>query len=151
MPQPMPTRPADPGGGRAPRPVRAVQRWCAALAALTLAAGLALQLFERDPLVDLAGSALYTAFIGLLIACLAPRWPARRPALLAVAVSAAIELAQLTGVPAVLVEAMPPLRFVFGSSFDAFDLLGYAVGGLLVWGVRRAIGPAAPAEPQHAP
>lgn len=141
MPQPTP-RPA----GARPT-ARAVRRRCAALAALTLAAGLGLQLLERNPLVDVAGSALYTAFVGLLIALLVPLWQAWRPAALAVAVSALIELAQLTSLPAALVDAVPPLRLVLGGSFDALDLVGYAAGGLLVWGVRRAIGEVGVAAP----
>lgn len=122
---------------------------CALAAGATLATGLALQLLERTPLVDLAGGALYTLLVGLLLAFLAPAWPALRLATVAYGMSAAIELLQLTGLPQALVEAAPPLRLVLGSSFDPLDLLAYAVGAAAVWAVRAFIGRPAAVDAQE--
>lgn len=118
---------------------RRVRWWCAGLAVATLLVGLVLQLVPRNIVIDLAGGILYTLLLALLITFLAPRWPSWRPAVLAFGLSALIELSQLTGIPALLVQAFTPLRLVFGSSFDPLDFVAYAIGGLLAWLVRRAI------------
>ena len=55
-------------------------------------------------------------------------WPRGRPLIvgsLAAGWCIAVELLQLTGLPARWGAAWPPLRFVFGSGFDARDLVVY--------------------------
>lgn len=77
---------------------------------------------------DLAGGVLYAALATLLVALAAP---AARPAVVggtALALCVAVELAQLTGLPARAVDAAPPLRYVLGTTFHAPDLAAYAVG-----------------------
>lgn len=100
----------------------------AATAVVVLLTGLALQLLDRTVATDLAGSALYACLAGLVVAIVRPSLPAWAVASIAFGLSAAVELLQLTGLPSRLVEAVPPLRLVFGSSFDALDLVGYALG-----------------------
>ncbi|SFR69397.1 Protein of unknown function [Agromyces sp. CF514] len=110
----------------------------AAAAAVVLLAGLALQLLDRTVAVDLAGSALYACLVGLVIAIAWPRLPSWIVAVAGFGVSAAVELLQLTGIPAHIVDAVAPLRLVFGSSFDPLDLVGYAIGAVLLLAVHAA-------------
>ncbi|GAA1782830.1 DUF2809 domain-containing protein [Agromyces lapidis] len=114
----------------------------AATAAVVLLVGLVLQLQGRTVAIDLAGSALYACLVGLVIAVVRPSSPAWAIAVAGFGVSAAVELLQLTGVASRLVDAVPPLRLVFGSSFDPVDFIGYALGALLLLGlvpVARAV------------
>ncbi|MET4156716.1 DUF2809 domain-containing protein [Agromyces sp. PvR057] len=111
----------------------------AATAAVVLLAGLCLQLLDRTVAIDLAGSALYACLVGLVVAIARPRLAGWLVAVIAFAASAAIELLQLTGVPAAVVAAMPPLRLVFGSSFDPLDLVGYAIGAVLLFAMLSAV------------
>jgi hypothetical protein len=101
-------------------------------AVVCLALGLGLQLLERSPLIDVLGSMLYVVFIGLLILV---AWPALRAvviASIAFAMATLVELLQLTGIPDVVVDALPPARLVFGSEFDPLDLIAYVGGALLL-------------------
>ena len=56
------------------------------------------------------------------------------------AVCAAIELAQLTGIPAHLTEVWWPARLVLGTTFHAPDLVWYVIGVALVARVDASIG-----------
>ncbi|MFF2277787.1 DUF2809 domain-containing protein [Agromyces sp. NPDC058126] len=107
----------------------------AATAAVVLLVGLGLQLFDRTVVIDLAGSALYACLVGLVIAIVRPSLPAWAVAVAGFGVSAAVELLQLTGLPSRIVDAVPPLRLVFGSSFDPLDLVGYVLGAVLLLGL----------------
>lgn len=107
----------------------------AATAAVVLLVGLGLQLQGRTVAIDLAGSALYACLVGLVIAIMRPGLPAWIIAASAFGVSATIELLQLTGLPSRVVDAVPPLRLVFGSSFDPLDLVGYAFGAVVLLGI----------------
>ena len=104
-------------------------------AALVIALGLAVHyLLGGEPAAFLA-DALYAVLIALLVMLLAPR---TRPAVVAgvaFAVCALIELAQLSGLPAALAQAVPPAALVFGSGFAWGDLVAYALGVLAVFGV----------------
>ncbi|GAA1825751.1 DUF2809 domain-containing protein [Agromyces salentinus] len=111
---------------------------CAIAAVIVLLAGLGLQLLDRTVAIDLAGSALYACLVGLLVAIVRPGLSSAVIAVTGFAVSAAVELLQLTGLPGLLVDAVPPLRLVFGSSFDPLDLVGYAIGALLLFALHAA-------------
>ncbi|HZW41710.1 MAG TPA: DUF2809 domain-containing protein [Agromyces sp.] len=95
--------------------------------------GVLLQLLDRSPVVDVAGSVLYVGFAGMLLAALWPALSSAAIAAVAFAFAAAVELLQLTGVPQAIVAAFPPARLLFGSSFDPFDLLAYAGGAVLLY------------------
>jgi hypothetical protein len=94
---------------------------------------------------DLAGGVAYAVLVVLLLALLRPAAPAARPAAVGLGVCVLIELAQLTGLPAAVVEAVPPARFVLGTTFWAGDLAAYTagavLGGLLVAAVQQATRP----------
>jgi hypothetical protein len=71
------------------------------------------------------GDVLYTVMVYLVLAAARPRTQPRTLAIGAFAISFAIELFQLSGIPA----AMPRiLHLVFGTTFAWHDVLCYAVG-----------------------
>ncbi|MFG2672945.1 DUF2809 domain-containing protein [Streptomyces sp. NPDC048445] len=116
-------------------PARAV---AAGAAVVTVAAGLGVRTVADGDLAKYAGDALYTVLICALVALCAPR---ARPVVVAgtgLAVSWAVELLQLTGAPAELSRRSAVARLVLGSTFNAPDLLWYAVGAAGVWGVLTA-------------
>ena len=67
---------------------------------------------------------------------------------MALAVSWAVELAQLTGIPADLSRHSMPARLVLGSTFNAPDLLWYVVGAGLAWAVHSGMVSASAREPR---
>ncbi|GAA4621996.1 DUF2809 domain-containing protein [Cellulomonas oligotrophica] len=77
---------------------------------------------------DLAGGALYAALVQLLVLLVAPRTRPPVAGAVALGLCTAVELAQLTGLPASAVAAWPPLHYVLGSTFSAPDLPAYAAG-----------------------
>ncbi|WP_232531718.1 ribosomal maturation YjgA family protein [Microbacterium halophytorum] len=77
---------------------------------------------------DFAADALYAVLIYLLVAFVAPRWPARASGVAAFAWCAAVEAFQLTGLPEAWGLAWRPLMLVFGTVFSWWDLVAYAVG-----------------------
>ncbi|WP_421735800.1 DUF2809 domain-containing protein [Cellulomonas sp.] len=128
----VPFRGTNPSREERPR-----QRTLAALAAVGLVVvGLAISRLD-GPLADKAGDALYAAFVYALLVVVAPH--ARRWTVAAVAfgVCALVELAQLTGIPAAVVDAVPAARYALGTTFVALDLVAYAVGAALAAFVRR--------------
>src|SRR4051794_33021092 len=99
-----------------------MSRVAVAVAALvTIAAGLGIRASLDGPFAKYTGDALYTVLLYLVVLLAAPK---ARPAVVApisLAVSWAIEFAQLTDLPQVL-------RPILGSIFNPPDLLWYAVG-----------------------
>ncbi|GIG37657.1 ribosomal maturation YjgA family protein [Cellulomonas pakistanensis] len=99
--------------------------------AVVVVLGLATARLGSGGTADALGDALYAALVLLLVALAAPRWPRAVRAGVAVALCWAVELLQLTGVPAAASSAWPPLRYLLGTTFVATDLLWYAVGVLV--------------------
>ncbi len=98
---------------------------------LVIGAGLGLQLGRGSSIVDHAGNILYAAAVYLGICLVAP---AARPMLVfaaALGICVAVELFQLTPIPAHLGEQFRWSRLVFGSRFAWPDLVGYGIGVLL--------------------
>jgi len=102
-----------------------------AAAVLVVAAGLATARLATGAAGDALGDALYAALVLLLVTLVLPGRSRGAQAGTAIALCWAVELAQLTGVPAAAAAAWPPLRYVLGTTFVATDLLWYAVGVLL--------------------
>jgi len=120
------------GGARTALRIRA---FAAGAAASTVLAGLAVRAFMDGDLAKYAGDALYAVLICALVAVIAP---GARPAVTAgtgLVFSWAVELLQLTGVPAELSRHSTVARLVLGSTFNAPDLLWYAVGAGFAWAV----------------
>ena len=88
--------------------------------------------------------------IYLLMAAVAPRIPCALIAAAALAVCTAVELLQLSPLPAALGEIFPPARLVFGTTFGMLDLVSYGTGvlaaGLLDGMLRRRLGARRPGK-----
>ncbi|MGO2660387.1 ribosomal maturation YjgA family protein [Mycetocola reblochoni] len=98
-----------------------------AAAVVVVAAGLAAHRLGWGPVAD----GCYTALLYLLIAVALPRVRPIAVGASAVLLSAAVELFQLTPVPAELSARFTLARLALGTSFDALDLLWYLAGGVI--------------------
>ncbi|GAA3391124.1 DUF2809 domain-containing protein [Streptomyces roseoviridis] len=105
---------------------------------LTVAAGLGARSAAAGDWAVYAGDALYTVLVGALVVLVAPRLRPVPAAGAALALSWAVELFQLTGVPAALAAHSALVPLVLGTTFNAPDLLWYAVGAAVVWAVYGA-------------
>jgi hypothetical protein len=111
---------------------------CAA-ALSTLAAGLGTRAVTTGEVAKYAGDALYTVLVHVLLILVAPRVAPSVAAVTALGFSCAAELFQLTGIPAALAVHSLAARLVLGSTFNAPDLLWYAVGAALSALVQTAV------------
>jgi hypothetical protein len=112
------------------RPIRS-RRLALALAALPLVpVGLAVARGTDGPAGAFAGDALYAALVYAVVAAVAVRVRPAAVAGLASLFCAAVELFQLTGIPAGLAEAVPVVSLVLGTTFQWSDLLAYALGAV---------------------
>jgi hypothetical protein len=102
-----------------------------ALVPVTIAAGLGARAILGGLPAKLAGDALYTALLHVLVLVARPDTRPRTAAAIALGASVAIELAQLTPYPAWLSSKHLILRLIFGTTFGFEDLLGYALGAAL--------------------
>ncbi|MEU1085226.1 DUF2809 domain-containing protein [Streptomyces sp. NPDC005576] len=122
----------------APRPSAPRTRAVAVAAAvLTVATALAVRAFAGGDFAKYAGDALYTVLVHAVVVFVAPRVRPPLAAGAALAFSCAVEFAQLTCVPATLSARSGVARLVLGSTFNAPDLLWYAVGAAFAWWVHR--------------
>lgn len=100
-----------------------------AIAGLVIAAGLLTHLGGSGPIADRTGDALYSVMVYLVIAIAFPRASVVMVGVIALALCAAIEVFQLTGLPALWAQGFWPVRLVLGVGFDPGDLVAYALGG----------------------
>ena len=97
--------------------------------------GLAARFLLPAGLADIAGGALYTVLIYLVVGLIKPAWRPFRVAIWAFCVSTLVELLQLTALPSALSAVVPPIRLVLGTTFSLTDLPAYALGAFLIlWG-----------------
>ncbi|MEU1262270.1 ribosomal maturation YjgA family protein [Streptomyces cellulosae] len=134
-----PARPAGESGPPAPGATGRTRLLAAVAALVTVGAGLGLRALATGDVAKYGGDALYTLLILTLVVLLAPRSTPARAAGAALAVSWAVELLQLTGLPAELSARSTAARLVLGSTFNAPDLLWYAVGACGGWLALRGI------------
>ncbi len=134
-----PARPADRSGPAAPKATGRTRLLAAVAALVTVGAGLGLRAVVTGDVAKYGGDALYTLLILTLVVVLAPRSTPARAAGIALAVSWAVELLQLTGLPAGLSARSTAARLVLGSTFNAPDLFWYAVGACAGWLALRAV------------
>ncbi|MFJ3145779.1 DUF2809 domain-containing protein [Streptomyces halstedii] len=125
--------------GPASIPAAAVRAAAAAAAVLTVAAGLGVRAVSGGEVAKYAGDALYTVLIHTLVVLLVPRVRPLTAAGTALALSWAVELVQLTDLPAELSRHSTAARLVLGSTFNAPDLFWYAVGAALAWAVHTRL------------
>jgi hypothetical protein len=108
-------------------------------AAVVVLAGLAARAALPPALGGPVGDALYATLVVVLVVLVRPRTAPAVAALTGLALCVAVELFQLTGVPAALGAWWPPARLVLGTTFWAPDLLRYAVGAAAGWGLCAAL------------
>ncbi|MFJ3979452.1 DUF2809 domain-containing protein [Streptomyces sp. NPDC090021] len=121
-------------GGSAAAPAAGRIRLVAAAAAvLTVGAGLGLRAVAAGNVAKYGGDALYTVLLVALVVLVVPRWTPLRAAGTALAVSWAVELFQLSSLPAELSRQSVAARLVLGSTFNAPDLFWYVVGAAGGW------------------
>lgn len=101
--------------------------------------GLALHFLVPGDFASLSADALYAALVYLVLALVLPRAGQHWLALTAFALSAFVELAQLTGIPGQLAVGFPPSRLLLGTTFSALDLVAYAAGAAAAWLVDRTL------------
>ncbi|MFJ6180104.1 DUF2809 domain-containing protein [Streptomyces sp. NPDC092295] len=99
-------------------------------AVLTVGAGLGIRGVGGGDVVKYGGDALYTVLVYTLVVLVAPRVRPLVAGGVALGFSWAVELLQLTGLPAELAARSVLARLVLGSTFNAPDLLWYAVGAV---------------------
>ncbi|MFP3714199.1 DUF2809 domain-containing protein [Puerhibacterium sp. TATVAM-FAB25] len=102
-------------------------------AALVVVAGLGARAALPPALGGPAGDALYATLVVVLVVLLRPRTAPAVAAAVGLALCVAVELFQLTGVPATLADRWPLARLVLGTTFGAPDLLRYAAGAAAGW------------------
>lgn len=112
----------------------------AAAAVLTVVAGLSVRSVLTGDLAKYAGDALYALLIFWLVLVVAPRTRGWVAAAVAYGVSVAVELFQLTGIPAELGAHSTLARLVLGTTFNAPDLPFYAVGAAAGWALHHLAG-----------
>jgi hypothetical protein len=107
---------------------------------LTIATGLGARAWLAGLPAKVAGDALYTVLLYVLVVLVRPAVRPVHAFAIALGVSVAVELAQLTPYPAWLSSKHVLLRLVFGTTFGFVDIAGYvlgAVGAVAVHGVLR--------------
>jgi hypothetical protein len=108
-------------------------RWIALAAApVVVALGLGSRAVLGGLPAKIAGDALYTVLLYVLVLVVRPRTRPVRAGLVALGLSFAVELAQLTPYPAWLSSKHVLLRLVFGETFGFIDLGSYVVGFAVV-------------------
>lgn len=128
----------------------------AAVAVAVVGAGLGIRVVAEGDVAKYGGVALYAVLVYVLVVLAAPRVRPVVAGAAAFAFSCAVELVQLSGVTAGPAERSVVVRLVLGSTFNAPDLLWYAVGAALAasahtWAVgRRAARERRPGAPRAA-
>ncbi|MFD7092278.1 DUF2809 domain-containing protein [Streptomyces sp. NPDC059896] len=122
-------------------------------ALLTVGAGLGIRGVGGGggDVVKYGGDALYTVLVYTLVVVAAPRVRPLVAGGVALGFSWAVELFQLTALPAELAARSVFARLVLGSTFNAPDLLWYAVGALVAGLGHAGLGHAASARRRRDP
>ncbi|WP_187292829.1 DUF2809 domain-containing protein [Beutenbergia cavernae] len=120
MGDPGETSAALPGPGR---------RRAALVLAGAVVVGLAIQLVRDLPGSDVAGTLAYGVAAVGLAGVLWPRRGALLPGVVGTGAATAVELAQLTGIPAALAAHVPAVSLLLGRSFDPVDVITLVAGG----------------------
>jgi hypothetical protein len=109
-------------------PALRARRAALLLVPATIAAGLGSRAVLGGLPAKMAGDALYTVLIYVLVVVVRPGVRLSRAFAIALGLSFAVELAQLTPYPAWLSSKHVILRLIFGTTFGFVDLAGYVVG-----------------------
>ncbi|MDM7832336.1 DUF2809 domain-containing protein [Cellulomonas edaphi] len=133
----IPSTSVAPGDSR--QAVRRPRALLAAIAAVVVVAGLSVAHWGSAPWADPVGDALYASLVYVLVLVVAPRISPSSAALITAGACSAVELLQLTEVSTSLVESVPALRYVLGTTFSTVDLLVYLAAAALAALVDRAL------------
>jgi hypothetical protein len=109
----------------------------AAAALLTVAVGLAVHTYGDGWLAGYVGDALYTVMVHALLMAVRPVIRPAVAACWALGISWTVEFLQLTDIPAQLSAAVPLMRLVVGTTYNAPDLVAYVVGAGAAYLVHR--------------
>jgi uncharacterized protein DUF2809 len=120
-----------------PPPTRTIRIIAALAGAGALALAFGIRALADGPLEQHSGTALYASLSYAIVVFI---WPRIRP--LAAFAGAtgfcwAVEVFQLTGIPAALSARSIVARLVLGVTFDPVDLIWYPVGALIFMGLHR--------------
>lgn len=91
--------------------------------------GLAVQPFRALAWTDGVGTIAYAAAAVAVVALVMPHRGALLPGAIGTGLALAVEILQLTGLPAAASERFPPITLLLGSSFDPVDVLLLILGG----------------------
>jgi hypothetical protein len=116
-----------------------VRSWPLLAVPVVIAAGLGSRTVLAGLPGKIAGDALYTVLIYVLALAVRPALRTSRAVAIALGLSFAVELAQLTPYPAWLSSKHVILRLVFGTTFGFLDLAGYVVGAIVSAAVHAAL------------
>lgn len=111
----------------------------AAAAILTVAVGLLVHTYGDGWLAGYVGDALYTVMVYALVVAVRPAIGPAVAAWWAVGISWAVEFLQLTDIPAQLSAAVPLMRLVVGTTYNALDLVAYVFGATTAYLVHRLL------------
>lgn len=89
--------------------------------------GLLVHAIDSGPVTNFTADALYAVLLYLAVTVAAPRLLPVQVGIIAGGLCVAIELFQLTGIPATLSDSVV-FRLTLGTSFAAIDLVAYVVG-----------------------
>ncbi|AZS43443.1 hypothetical protein BWL13_01001 [Microbacterium oleivorans] len=111
-----------------------------AVVLVAVAGGLAVHFGAVDTTAsDIAGDALYVVAVWGGVVALFPRWSSWLVGAIVLVWCVGVELFQLTGLPVRWAGEWPPIVLVFGTVFDARDLLVYAVTALVIAGTDATV------------
>jgi Protein of unknown function (DUF2809) len=98
------------------------------LATLILATALAIRALTDGDLEQYSGTALYASMVYLAVVFLRPHVKALAAAGISIGICWAVEVLQLTGIPAFLSARSLAARLALGVQFDMTDIFWYPVG-----------------------
>lgn len=93
--------------------------------------GLAVQPLRAQAWTDPVGTVAYAAAAVGLVGVLLPRRGALLPGAIGTGLACAVELSQLTGIPARLADQVPAVALLLGSRFAAADIGWLVIGGAI--------------------
>jgi hypothetical protein len=116
------------------------KRWTVALAlVVTVVAGLGIRPVTGGAFAKYAGDALYATAVYWCVVLVRPAVRLPAAAVVAVGICWAIELFQLTPVPAALSAHSTLSRLVLGSTFGGWDMVAYPVGVIVAVAVHALL------------
>jgi hypothetical protein len=107
--------------------------------AVTVVAGLGVRQVTGGAFAKYAGDALYASAVYWCVVLIRPVLRVRVAAIVAVLICWAIELFQLTPVPAELSANSTLARLVLGSTFGGWDMVAYPVGVIVAVAVHALL------------